>query len=80
MSCCQFSKKPPNEALDSPFSVSSEESLGFFNGFDHKCNGEIEGADLTALFDEAVTLPLKLPSELPKDLLSFVIDCGIILV
>ena len=51
-----------------------------FNGFDHKCNAEIEGVDLTALFDEAVTLPLKVLSKLPKDLLSLVNDCGIILI
>ena len=37
------SEKLPTEALDSPFSVSSEEPLGFLNGFDHKCNAEIEG-------------------------------------
>lgn len=65
------SEKLPTEALDSPFNVSSEEeSLGFLNGFDHKCSAEIKGADLTALFDEAVTHPLKVPSELRKDLLS----------
>lgn len=65
------SQKLPTEALDSSFNVSSEEeSLGFLNGFDHKCSAEIKGADLTALFDEAVTHPLKVPSELRKDLLS----------
>ena len=32
------SEKLPTEALDSLFSVNSEESLGFLNGFDHKCN------------------------------------------
>ena len=49
-------------------------------GFDHKGNAEIEGENLNALFDEADTHPLKVPSKLPKDLLSLINDCGIILV
>lgn len=55
--------------------------MGILSAFDDKINAEIEGAaDLTALFDEAVIPPIKAPSELPKDLLSLVNDCGIILV
>ena len=58
-----------------------EEAVGILSAFDDKINAEIEGAaDLTALFDEAVIPPIKAPSELPKDLLSLVNDCGIILV
>ena len=49
------------EAIDSPFSVSSEDSVGFLRDFDHKISSEIEGADLTALFNETVIPPLKFP-------------------
>ena len=60
--------------------MSSEEFLGFPNGFDFKNNEEVEGADLSSLFDEASVVPIEVPLELPKDLLPLVNDCGIILV
>ena len=60
------------KTLESPFSFCSEESLGFHNGFDFKSNEEIEGADLSSLFDGANVVPIKFPSELPKDLLPLV--------
>ena len=54
--------KTDPKTLESPFSVSSEESLGFPNGFDFKSNEEIEGTDLSSLFDEASVVPIKFPS------------------
>ena len=74
------SEKHLAEAIDSPFRVSSEDSVGFLGDFDHKITAKIEEADLTAQFDETVIPPFKVPSKLPKDLLSLVSDCGIILV
>ena len=53
--------KLPTKTLDSPFSVSSEESLGNLNDFDLKSNEEIEGADLSILFDEAGAIPFQVP-------------------
>ena len=72
--------KLTSKTLESPFRVSSEGSLAFPNSFDFKNNEEVEGADHSSLFDEASVVPIKVPSELPKDLLPLVNDCGIILV
>ncbi|XP_050946913.1 uncharacterized protein LOC127151378 [Cucumis melo] len=77
-SCCADIDKPTSKTLESPFSVSSKKSLGFPNGFDFKNNEEVVGADLSSLFGEASVVPIKVPSELPKDLLPLINDCGII--
>ena len=78
--CRAVIDKLNSKTLESPFSVSSEESLGFQNGFDFENKEEVEGVELSSLFDEARVVPIKVPSELPKDLLPLVNDCGIILV
>ena len=73
--------------VDSPSSVSSEESTGLRCPSDHKAVAEIEGMDLDILCeDDCVPLdnapwssPLK-SLDFPKDLVSVVKDCGIILV
>ncbi|KAA0037079.1 suppressor of mec-8 and unc-52 protein-like protein 1 [Cucumis melo var. makuwa] len=65
--------------ISSPSSVSSEESVGALSVFDLKLDSEIEGMDLNALFNDEGFPPNKVPLDLPKDLLSIVNDCGIIL-
>ncbi|KAA0061458.1 putative vacuolar sorting-associated protein 13B [Cucumis melo var. makuwa] len=70
------SEKHLAKALHSPFNVSNEESVGILSAFDHKINAENEGENLTALFDEVVFPPIKVPSDLPKDMLSLVNDCS----
>ena len=57
--CRSAIDKLPTKTLDSPFSVSSEEFLGFLNDFDLKSNEEIKGANLCILFDEADAIPFQ---------------------
>ena len=66
--------------IDSPFNVSSKDSMGFLRDFDKKFASEIDGTDLTSLFEESVFSPSQALLELPKDLLSLVNDYGIFLV
>ena len=65
--------------ISSPLSVSSEESASALNAFDLKLDSEIEGVGLNALFNDEGFPPNKVPLDLPKDLLTIVNDCGIIL-
>ena len=73
--------------IDSPFSVSREKSMGLRCPSDDKTDAEIEGMDLNILFEADCTplgdspwsSPLK-SSNFPKELVSIVKDCGIILV
>ena len=73
--------------IDSPFSVSSEESTGLRCSSDHKVDTEIEGMDLNVLFeadcapldDASWSSPLK-SLDFLKELVSIVKGCGIILV
>lgn len=46
---------------------------------DPKLVPEINGMDLNVLFNDEDILPIKIPLDLPKDLVSIVDDCGIIL-
>ena len=46
---------------------------------DPKLVPEINGMDLNVLFNDKDILPIKIPLDLPKDLVSIVGDCGIIL-
>ena len=46
--------------IDSPFNVSSEESVGFLRVSDQNVTSEIDGTDLTTLFEESAIPLLKL--------------------
>ena len=46
---------------------------------DPKLVQEINGMDLNVLFNDEDILPIKIPLDLPKDLVSIVGDCGIIM-
>ena len=65
--------------ISSPISVSSEDSAKTTSKVDLKLDSGIEGMDLNALFDDESFPPNKISLDLPKDLLSLVTDCGIIL-
>lgn len=40
-----------NVELDSPFSVSNEDSTGLKSPYDHKADVEVEGVDLNVMFE-----------------------------
>lgn len=63
----------PKDQLEISLSVSSEESAEF-SEVDPKLDTEIEGADLSVLFNEGFP-PNKYPLDLPKELLSIDSDC-----
>jgi len=46
---------------------------------DPKLVPEINGMDLNVLFNDEDILPIKIPLDLPNDLVSIVGDCGIIM-
>ena len=77
---CKAELTPKDQPkIFSPISVSSEESVDL-SEFDPKLDSEIEGTDLYVLFNEEGFLTNNFPPDLPKELMSIVSDCGIILV
>ena len=65
--------------ISSPFRVSSEEIAGALSAFELKLDSEIEGVDLNVCLMMKASLQIKLPLDLPKDLLTIVNYWGIIL-
>ena len=80
-------QKLSNTEIISPYSVSSEDSLGLTYIQDDNANVEIEAVDLISLFEVEdgvfsnfpCSSPIKL-AEIPKELLPIIKNCEVILV
>ena len=78
-SACKADLSPKEQPENfSPINVSSEELVDL-SEFDPKSDSEIEGRDLNVLFNEEGFLPDNFPPDVPKELMSTVSECGIIL-